>query len=99
MIKYTDYIVKVEIDQEALEGLDYVIVSIKQSNIKIDKTIEASKIDNNIISVAFSQEETGSFVIGNAELQVNAFYMNERHASNIVKINIYENLLDEVKNG
>lgn len=97
MIKYTDYIVQVEIDEEALEDLDHVIVSIRQTNIRIDKTIQATEIDNNVISVAFTQEETGGFVIGNAELQVNAFYTNERHASNIVKINVSKNLLDEVR--
>ena len=100
MIQYTTYDVQLKVSNpDIFNGLTSLYVTLKQnSEIILTKNIDLETLDisQGIIPLSLSQEETSSFGIGYAELQVNFLYDNIRKASNIKKIYITENLITEV---
>lgn len=99
MIKYTDYEFSLIFDEENIEGIEKIIVSLKQGNIQINKEIQPEEIDteNHLINLSFTQEETATLKENSvASIQANVWYSNGRKASNEVNITISRNLLAEV---
>lgn len=84
------------------EGLDYdyVLLTLAQGNVIIEKRIEASEITNNQFSVTFTQTETGQFkstsVYSFIEAQLNIVKDDTRLATNIVQLSMDKNLHNEV---
>lgn len=98
MIKWTTPTLKCNIP-EGLE-FDYILLTLKQGKIVIEKTIEKESVIDNAFSVFFSQDETSLFaesIIINAQL--NIMYGNTRQATNIVDLKITRNLHDEYIEG
>lgn len=87
--------------ENVLNDVKHIIVSIVQKNPKmqIDKKEEELGLDleNSIINVSLSQEETSQFKVGEAEVQVNIYYNNsERDVSSKGKIEVRDNLYRQV---
>lgn len=78
----------------------YVTLSDKKNNEILTKSGADVSIDDNVISVDYSQEETKTFP-DEVQAQVNWIYNDggliKRDATTIVKIRVYKNLLNEVK--
>lgn len=94
MIKWTTPTLKCNIP-EGLE-FDYILLTLKQGKIVIEKMIEKESVIDNAFSVFFSQDETSLFaesIIINAQL--NIMFGNTRQATNIVDLKITKNLHDE----
>lgn len=83
-------------------GIDMSLIknfyfSLKQGAANIKKTGSEISVDGNRIIVELEQEETGRFVEGEAELQLNWTYAGrKRSCSKIVKVSATDNLLKEV---
>lgn len=85
--------------KEALQDYDHIIVSIGQGQVLINKSDDelGIDVDEGLINIHLSQEETGKFVKGKAELQVNIYYTStERDTSVKAKIDVKDNLYKEV---
>lgn len=71
--------------------------TIMQGNVRIEKADSDLVIDGQTISVYLSQAETLTLTPGMVKLQLNWTYANgSRACSNIVSVNVTENLLKEV---
>ena len=71
--------------------------TLRQGNIRIEKSDSDLVIDGQTISVYLSQAETLTLTPGIVKLQLNWTYANgSRACSNIVSVNVTENLLKEV---
>ena len=71
--------------------------TLRQGNVRIEKTDSDLVIDGQTISVYLSQAETLTLTPGIVKLQLNWTYTNgSRAASEIVSVNVTENLLKEV---
>ena len=84
-----------------LQDAKHIIVSIfqKSTETQINKNEDELGLDieNNIINISLSQEETAKFKIGEADIQVNIYYENtERDVSSKGKIEIRDNLYRQV---
>lgn len=98
MIKWTTPTLKCTIPNDL--QLDYVLLTLKQNSIAIEKRIEAANITDGVFEVYFTQEETGQFYKNmSIEAQLNIMHGETRLATNIVQLKITENLHDEVING
>ena len=84
----------------ALEDYKHIVVSMGQKGkTLINKKDAELGIDTQegIINMHLSQEETGKFKVGEADLQVNILYNNtERDTSAMVMLDVRENLLKQV---
>lgn len=94
MIRWTTPTLKCTIPKDL--PLTYLELKIEQNNKQVVKRVEATDINDGVFYVTFSQEETSSFVIGNAEVQLNIMNGDVRMATNIVPIHITKNLKDEL---
>ena len=95
MIKWTTPTVKCSIPPEL--PLDYVLLTLKQREIKLEKKIDAPEIEDGVFYVRFTQEETSMFNIGyNIEAQVNIMSGSTRLASRKLTITPTDNLHNEV---
>ena len=97
MIKWTTPRVKCTIPSAL--PCDYVLLTLKQNAIKMEKKIPAEEIDfmTGVFYVDFTQEETSQFNIGfDIEVQVNIMSGSTRLASRILKVTPTKNLHDEV---
>lgn len=75
----------------------HVYFTLKQKNAEIVKEDTDLTIDGNEVSVYLSQAETLQLVSGAAQIQLNWTYANgSRACSNIVSVQVTENLLKEV---
>lgn len=78
---------------------DYVIITFRQGNTKIEKTILASDITDGNFSVTLSQSETGQLVPSNlytqVEVQLNIIKDSTRLATDKVILEVGENLHDQ----
>lgn len=95
MIKWTTPSLKCTIP----EGIDfdYILMTLTQGNIVLEKTINASDVVDNSFTVFFTQEETGSFKTDiKVRCQLNLMYGSTRLATNIVDLSITQNLHNEV---
>ena len=71
--------------------------TLMQGNVRIEKTGPDLVIDGQTISVYLNQAETLTLTPGMVKLQLNWTYANgSRACSNIVSVNVTENLLKEV---
>lgn len=94
MIKWTTPTLKCSIP-EGIE-LDYILLTLSQGNITIEKTISSESIVDNAFSVFFTQEETGQFNKNlGIEAQLNIINGGTRLATNIVQLKISKNLHNE----
>lgn len=78
---------------------DYVILTLKQGSVVVEKTIQASEIQDGQFTATFAQSETGQFDASNmyeyVEAQLNIVKGDTRLATNIVKLEIDKNLHNE----
>lgn len=97
MIKWTTPTLTCKLPDDV--DYDYVILTLKQGNVVIEKTIQAENIQNRQFSVLFTQAETGQLVADNmfifAEVQLNIIKGTTRVATNIIELQIDKNLHDE----
>ena len=74
-----------------------IYFSLRQKNVLIEKTGDDLTVDGQTVSVYLSQAETLQLVSGAAQIQLNWTYANgARACSNIVSVQVTENLLKEV---
>jgi hypothetical protein len=74
-----------------------IYFSLRQKNVNIEKSNDDLTVDGQTVSVYLSQEETLQLVSGAAQIQLNWTYANgSRACSNIVSVQVTENLLKEV---
>lgn len=74
-----------------------IYFSLRQKNVIIEKTDDDLTVDGQTVSVYLSQAETLQLVPGAAQIQLNWTYANSARAcSNIVSVQVTENLLKEV---
>lgn len=74
-----------------------IYFSLRQNGVQIEKTGENLTIDGQAVSVYLSQAETLQLISGSAQIQLNWTYPNgARACSNIVSVQVSENLLKEV---
>ena len=74
-----------------------IYFTLRQKNVLIEKTGTDLTIDGQTVSVYLSQAETLQLVPGAAQIQLNWTYANSARAcSNIVSVQVTENLLKEV---
>lgn len=74
-----------------------IYFTLRQKNVLIEKTGTDLAIDGQTVSVYLSQAETLQLVPGAAQIQLNWTYANgSRACSNIVSVQVTENLLKEV---
>ena len=77
---------------DVLDDYAKIIVSIDQGKIQVEKTEEELEIEDNVITVSLTQEDTGKFAPGKAEVQVNIYYEDtERKATYINQLDILRN--------
>ena len=73
-----------------------IVVTFKQRDYMFDKT-DVTVTDNTHISVTLTQAETGKFIKGMVEVQINWVYQGDKRAMTyIVKVPVEENLKDVV---
>lgn len=95
MIKWTTPRVKCTIPSDL--PLDYVLLTLKQNSLVMEKTIPAEEITDGIFYVTFTQEETSQFNIGYPiEVQINIMSGSTRMASRILQVAATTNLHNEV---
>ena len=85
--------------KEKIQNYDEIVVSLKQNEIEINKRTDELGIDveNAIINMHLTQEETALFKKGDAKLQVNIYYGDtERDVSYEVKIKVLNNIYKKI---
>lgn len=74
-----------------------IYFSLRHKNVIIEKSNDDLTVDGQTVSVYLSQAETLQLVSGAAQIQLNWTYANgSRACSNIVSVQVTENLLKEV---
>lgn len=74
-----------------------IYFTLRQKSVLIEKTGTDLTVDGQTVSVYLSQAETLQLVSGAAQIQLNWTYANgSRACSNIVSVQVTENLLKEV---
>lgn len=95
MIEYTTPTMKCTIPDET--EFDYILITFKQYDNAIEKTIQKAEVVDNEFSVFLTQEETSSFSTGKPiQVQLNIISGGIRKATNIVEIKLTQNLHDEI---
>lgn len=76
---------------------DYLYITFLQSNIKIEKIIEYSQVEEGCFTITLSQEETGKFKKNSCvEVQCNIMCDNVRIGTSIAILKVCRNLHDEI---
>lgn len=76
---------------------EYLVFSLRSECKKIDRIIEKKQVVDGVFTVTFTQEETAKFKIGQSiEMELNFYDNGERFASNIRRMEVSKNLLNEV---
>lgn len=84
-------------DTVDLSQVANIYFSLRQKNVLIEKAGDDLTVDGQTVSVYLSQAETLQLVSGAAQIQLNWTYANgSRACSNIVSVQVTENLLKEV---
>lgn len=81
------------------EGIefDYILLTLKQGQVAIEKRIDPDAVTDNEFSVFFTQYETSQFNLVNVvEAQLNIMHGETRLATNIIELKIARNLHDEL---
>ena len=74
-----------------------IYFTLRQKNVLVEKASDDLTVDGQTVSVYLSQAETLQLVSGAAQIQLNWTYANgSRACSNIVSVQVTENLLKEV---
>lgn len=73
-----------------------VFVTFKQASFLLTKTGEDLVVAEKTIGVYMTQEETGSFCVGDVDIQANWVSAGKRIASEIVSFNFTQQLLQRV---
>lgn len=95
MIKWTTPRVKCTIPNDL--PLDYVLLTMKQGEVIIEKTIQPAEIEDGVFYVTFTQEETSMFdLLKDINVQVNIMSGSTRMASRILTITATHNLHNEI---
>lgn len=97
MVKWTTPTVKCTIPDEL--PLDYLILTLKQDAVLLEKKVMAEEIEEGVFYVTFSQEETSLFDFGKKiKVQVNIMSGSTRLASRILEImatcNLHEGVIE-----
>lgn len=78
---------------------DYLIFSLRNACYRIDRTIQFEEVVEGVFQVEFTQEETSKMRLNDeVEMELNFFYNDKRFATNIKKMVVDRNLLNEVIN-
>lgn len=94
MIKWTTPRLKCTIPQDL--PLDYVLLTLKQGAVVLEKKILSQEIEDGIFYVTLSQEETSLFNVGlSINAQVNIMSGDTRLASRVLNLTATKNLHDE----
>lgn len=97
MIKWTTPTMECSIPSDIV--CDYVILSLRQGDVLIEKTVQSSDIVDGAFSVTLTQSETGQLVPSNlytqVEAQLNIIKDSTRIATNIVILEVSDNLHDQ----
>lgn len=76
---------------------EYIILTLKQNDIVINKTIQSEEVQYGKFDVTFTQEETGQFsTLFGIEAQLNIVNGEQRLATQIEILSMSKNLLNEV---
>lgn len=80
-----------------LSQAENVYFTLRQNNVSIQKSTNDLMIEGQTVSVFLSQLDTLQLTAGTAQMQLNWTYENgSRACSNIVSVNVTENLLKAV---
>ena len=80
-----------------LSQTENVYFTLRQNNVSIQKSTDDLVIEGQTVSVFLSQLDTLQLTAGTAQMQLNWTYNNgSRACSNIVSVNVTENLLKAV---
>ena len=94
MIKWTSPTLECTIPTNL--DFDYLILTLAQNDIKINKRIEKNEVELGRFNVKFTQEETSQFnPVFNVEAQLNIIKGHTRLATDIVVLNVSKNLYNE----
>lgn len=97
MIRWTTPTLQCSIPSDII--FDYILITLKQGNVVIEKQIEQSSVVDGKFNVFFTQKETGKFVKEcDIEVQCNIMNGGTRLATNIVNLRICKNLHDGIIN-
>ena len=78
---------------------DYLIFSLRSACYRIDKQINPSQVVEGVFSVDFTQEETSKMKLNDdIEMEINIFQNDKRYATNIKRMKVDRNLLQEIIN-
>lgn len=95
MIKWTTPTLKCTLPSDLV--FDYVLLTLKQNKVKIEKRVEYAEVVDGVFYVTFTQEETSRFSISyDVEAQLNVMNGETRLATNIIKMEVGENLYDKL---
>lgn len=95
MIRYTTPVIPIQVEGADLSSYDSIHVTFEQTGVKIDKINPA--IQNDTLLVSLTQEESGMLRRQQlCKVMVNAWKDGRRFGSEIMTLNVQENLLDEV---
>lgn len=76
---------------------DYLIFSLRSECFGLDRKIEKNQVIDGMFSVTFTQEETAMLTKGQTiEMELNFMNNDNRFATNIQKMRVDKNLLNEV---
>lgn len=97
MQRYSTPTLTIETDIDDLSSMDALWVSFKQDKKILRKTKDNLEIENNIIKVELTQEETGIFsAYDSLKMQVRWLKAGKSGGSNIVSFSLNDVLEDEV---
>lgn len=94
MIRWTTPTLQCTIPKEI--DCEYIILTLKQNKVLIEKTIQSSEIVDGVFSVTYTQDETSRFQKDIAvEAQLNIINGASRLATNIIPLHVDRNLHNE----
>ena len=99
MYQYTTPSITISIPESLLvTSIDKMVVTLKQGDIKLEKTEEQVSYDtaNNSVFFSLTQEETGMFKAGTVYVQCHILVGDTAYATQIMKANIFRNIHGEV---
>ena len=77
--------------------VDKIVLTIKQGDVKLERTEESMTVSGHVIALSLTQQDTRAFAPGYAELQVNFLLTTgKRISSDIATVNVDRNLHMEV---
>ena len=94
MIRYTTPTIRIREKTSDLSSFDELLVTISQMSVSITKT---PVVDGDVMSIRLTQTESAMFRADfPCEVMVNAMKNDDRYASNLMHVDTFKNLLNEV---